>query len=186
MQKRPVRILQYLIGRAEDTRPTIRSRTGQKGPGMEYGVTPLEDVKRLSGLELMQGLIAGKFPAPPITRALDFTLDHAELGMAVFSGEGKFDHYNPLGTVHGGWIATLLDSCMGCAMHTTLKPGQGYTSLEFKVNFVRPVLDTTGRLRAEGRVIHTGARTGTAEGKLIDANGKLYAHATTTCLIFPI
>ncbi len=153
---------------------------------MDYGVTPLDEAKRISGLELIQGLISGKYPAPPIMRALDYTLDSAEFGVAVFSGDGKFDHYNPLGTVHGGWIATLLDSCMGCAMHTTLKAGQGYTSLEFKVNFVRPVLDTTGRLRAEGRVIHTGSRTGTAEGKLIDANGKLYAHATTTCLIFPI
>lgn len=153
---------------------------------MKYGVIPLEDVKTLSGLELMQGMLAGKFPAPPIARALDFTLDRAEPGVAVFSGEGKFDHYNPLGTVHGGWITTLLDSCMGCAMHTTLKPGHGYTSLEIKVNFVRPVLDTTGRLRAQGRVIHTGRRTGTAEGRLIDANGRLYAHGTTTCLIFPV
>ena len=153
---------------------------------MDFGVTPLEEVKRLSGLELIQGLAAGKYPTPPIMRALDYTLDRAEHGVAVFSGDAKFDHYNPLGTVHGGWIATLLDSCMGCAMHTTLKAGQGYTSLEFKVNFVRAVLESSGRMRAEGRVIYAGSRTGTAEGKLLDANGKLYAHATTTCLIFPI
>jgi len=153
---------------------------------MDYGVTPIEELRRLNGLEFMQGLIAGKYPAPPIMRALQFTLDKVEHGVAVFSGDAKYDHYNPIGTVHGGWVATLLDSCMGCAMHTTMKPGQGYTSLEIKVNFVRPVLDTTGRVTAEGRVIYTGSRTGTAEGKLTDANGKLLAHGTTTCLIFPI
>lgn len=153
---------------------------------MDYGVTPLEEIKRISGLELIQGMIAGKYPAPPIMRALDFTLDRAEHGVTVFSGDAKFDHYNPIGTVHGGWVATLLDSCMGCAMHTTLKPGQGYTSLEIKVNFVRALLDKTGRVTAEGRVIYAGSRTGTAEGKLLDANGKLLAHATTTCLIFPL
>jgi uncharacterized protein (TIGR00369 family) len=153
---------------------------------MAYGVTPLEEIKRISGLELMHGLIAGKYPAPPIMKALEFTLDRVEHGVAVFSGDAKFDYYNPIGTVHGGWIATLLDSCMGCAMHTTLKAGQGYTSLEIKVNFVRPVLDTTGRVTAEGRVLYAGSRTGTAEGKLTDAKGKVLAHATTTCLIFPI
>ena len=153
---------------------------------MDYGVTPIEELRRLNGLEFMQGLIAGEYPAPPIMRALQFTLDRVEHGVAVFSGEAKYDHYNPIGTVHGGWVATLLDSCMGCAMHTTMKPGQGYTSLEIKVNFVRPVLDKTGRVTAEGRVIYAGSRTGTAEGKLIDANGKLLAHGTTTCLIFPI
>lgn len=153
---------------------------------MDYGVTPLEEIKRISGLELMQGLLAGKYPAPPIMRSLQFTLDRVEHGVAVFSGDPTFDHYNPIGTVHGGWVATLLDSCMGCAMHTTLKPGQGYTSLEIKVNFVRPVLDRTGRVTAEGRVIYAGSRTGTAEGKLTDPSGKLLAHATTTCLIFPL
>ncbi|MBS0336234.1 MAG: PaaI family thioesterase [Proteobacteria bacterium] len=152
----------------------------------EVGVVPMEELRKLSGLELMHGLIAGKYPPPPIMRALDFTLDRVEHGVAVFSGDAKYDHYNPIGSVHGGWIATLLDSCMGCAMHTTLKPGQGYTSLEIKVNFVRAVLDTTGRVTAEGRVLYAGSRTGTAEGKLLDANGKLLAHGTTTCLIFPI
>ncbi len=139
---------------------------------------------RLTGLELMQGLVAGKYPSPPIMKALDFSLDRVGHGVAVFSGEGKFEHYNPIGSVHGGWIATLLDSCMGCAVHTTLKPGQGYTSLEIKVNFVRAVLDSSGRMTAEGRVIHAGKSTATAEGKLTDANGKLLAHGTTTCLIF--
>lgn len=152
----------------------------------KVGVVPLEEVKKLSGLELMQGLIAGKYPRPPIMHALGFMLDRVEHGVAIFSGDARFDYYNPIGTVHGGWIATLLDSCMGCAMHTTLKPGQGYTSLEIKVNFVRAVTDKTGRVTAEGRVVYAGSRTGTAEGKLMDANGKLLAHASTTCLIFPL
>jgi uncharacterized protein (TIGR00369 family) len=150
------------------------------------GVVPMDEVKKLSGLELMQGLIAGKYPRPPIMETLDFSLDRVEHGVAVFSGEARYDYYNPIGTVHGGWIATLLDSCMACAMHTTLKPGQGYTSLEIKVNFVRAVVDQTGRVTAEGRVIHAGSRTGTAEGKLLDANGKLLAHGTTTCMIFTL
>jgi uncharacterized protein (TIGR00369 family) len=148
------------------------------------GVVSMEEASQLGGLEFMQGIASGKYPIPPIAETMDFRLDEVAHGLAVFSGEGKFAHYNPLGTVHGGWIATLLDSCMGCAVHTTLKAGQGYTSLEIKVNFVRPVMDTTGRVRAEGRVIHVGRTTATAEGRLIDANGKLLAHGTTTCIIF--
>jgi uncharacterized protein (TIGR00369 family) len=148
------------------------------------GVVSMEEARKLSGLEFMQGIVSGKYPIPPIAETMDFTLDEVGPGLAIFSGEGKFAHYNPLGTVHGGWIATLLDSCMGCCVHTTLNPGQGYTSLEIKVNFVRPVLETSGRVRAEGRVIHVGRTTATAEGKLIDANGKLLAHGTTTCIIF--
>ena len=151
---------------------------------MEYGVVPRDELRRLGGLELMQGLVDGAYPWPPIMKTLDYSLDRVEHGVAVFSGEGKFEHYNPIGSVHGGWIATLLDSCMGCAVHTTLKPGQGYTSLEIKVNFVRAVLDTSGRMTAEGRVIHAGKSTATADGKLTDADGKLLAHSTTTCLIF--
>ena len=151
---------------------------------MEYGVVPRDELRRLGGLELMQGLVDGAYPWPPIMKTLDYSLDRVEHGVAVFSGEGKFEHYNPIGSVHGGWIATLLDSCMGCTVHTTLKPGQGYTSLEIKVNFVRAVLDTSGRMTAEGRVIHAGKSTATADGKLTDADGKLLAHSTTTCLIF--
>lgn len=158
--------------------------TSNPEPVMEYGVVPRDEIKRLSGLELMHGLIEGKYPWPPIMKALDYSLDRVEHGVAVFSGAGKFEHYNPIGSVHGGWVATLLDSCMGCAVHTTLKAGQGYTSLEIKVNFVRAVLDTSGRMTAEGRVIHVGKSTATAEGKLVDASGKLFAHGTTTCMIF--
>jgi len=148
-----------------------------------YGVFNLKEVAHMSGLDLLQAILDGKQPAPPIARTLNFRLSEIAAGRTVFTGTPSLDHYNPLGTVHGGYVATLLDSAMGCAVHTTLAPGQGYTTLELKVNFVRPVLDTSGELRAEGSVIHAGKRTATAESRLLDAAGKLYAHATTTCLI---
>ena len=149
-----------------------------------FGVVPMETMAAMSGLDFLSAISSGKLPPPPIADLIGFTLDEVAEGRAVFSGTPAFKHYNPLGSVHGGYAATLLDSCMGCAVHTTLKPGQGYTSLEIKVNFVRAVLDTSGRMTAEGRVIHAGKSTATAEGKLTDAKGKLLAHSTTTCMIF--
>ncbi len=151
-----------------------------------HGVTPLDQVKHLSGLDFMQGILEARFPSAPIMAALKFELVEVEHGRAIFEGEPEFAFYNPIGSVHGGYAATLLDSCMGCAVHTTLPPGQAYTTLEFKINFVRAMTDRTGRVRAEGRVIHPGSRVATAEGNLCDASGKLLAHATTTCMIFPI
>ena len=153
---------------------------------LPHGVTPLAQVKHLSGLEFMRGLIEGKYPPPPITAALKFALVEVEHGRAVFEGEPEFAFYNPIGMVHGGYAATLLDSCMGCAVHASLAAGQAYTTLEFKINFVRAITDKTGRVRAVGKVIHPGSRAATAEGHLYDARGKLLAHATTTCLVFPI
>ena len=104
----------------------------------------------------------------------------------MFAGEPNFDLYNPLGSVHGGYAATLLDSAMGCAVHSMLPAGTGYTTLEFKISFARPLSKDTGLLRAEGKVISVGKRVGTAEGRLVDMQGKLYAHGTTTCLIFQL
>ncbi|MBE0621024.1 MAG: PaaI family thioesterase [Burkholderiales bacterium] len=153
---------------------------------LPHGVTPLEEVKHLSGLEFMQGILEGRFPRAPITAALKFDLVEVEQGRAIFEGVPEFAFYNPISSVHGGYAATLLDSCMGCAVHTTLPAGQAYTTLEFKINFVRAMTEKTGRVRAEGRVIHPGNRAATAEGNLYDAGGKLLAHATTTCMIFPI
>jgi uncharacterized protein (TIGR00369 family) len=150
------------------------------------GVTPLEQVRALSGIEFMQGMLDGRFPQPPIAGASSMMLLHVERGVAVFQGTPDFRYYNPLGTVHGGWISTLLDSCLGCAIHTMLEAGQGYTTAELKINFVRPVLDNSGPLRAEGKVIHVGRQLATSEGRLTDESGKLYAHGTTTCLIFPM
>ena len=153
--------------------------------GPIYGVVPVETLLQLDGLSFVRGLIDGTFPAPPITQTLGFTLIEAEHGRAVFSGTPQMRHYNPIGTVHGGFAMTLLDSALGCAVHSTLSKGETYTTLEIKVNLVRPLTKDTGLVRAEGRIIHRGRTLGTAEGDIKDASGKLYAHASTTCMIFP-
>ena len=137
-----------------------------------------------SGLEIFRKMAAGEFPQPPIAETLDFRLAKIENGRAEFVGAPKSAFYNPLGTTHGGFIATLLDSAMACAIHSTLEAGKGSTSLEFKINFTRPIFEKTGQLTAIGETVNVGKQIATAEGKLIDANGKLYAHATTTCFIF--
>jgi uncharacterized protein (TIGR00369 family) len=147
------------------------------------GVVPIETLRSMSGLEFFEGVVAGKVPRPPMSAVLRFDFVSAEKGFVVFKGEPASDFYNPLGSVHGGWTATLLDSCMGCAVHSMLEAGQGYTTIEFKINFVRPITDETGTLFAEGRIINLGRTVATAEGRLVDPSGKLYAHATTTCFI---
>lgn len=151
-----------------------------------YGVLPADAPRDLSGLELMQGILAGRYPQAPICKVAHFRLAEVSEGLAVFTGTPMADFYNPLGTVHGGWISTLLDSCMSCAVHTAVPKGQAYTTVELKVNFVRPPLERTGPMRAEGRTIHVGGRIATAEGRLVDASGKLYAHGLVTCMIFPM
>jgi uncharacterized protein (TIGR00369 family) len=155
-------------------------------PQREIGLLTVEQLRALDGIELFQGIIAGKIPAPPITATLGFWLHQAEVGRVVFAGAPERRHYNPIGSVHGGFAATLLDSAMSCAVHTHLKKGFGYTTVEFKVNFVRAITDQTGTVYCEGKSINVGSRIGTAEGRITDAAGKLYAHGTTTCLIFPI
>ncbi len=131
-------------------------------------------------------MAAGELPQPPIARTLDFRLAKIEKGRATFVSAPKANYYNPSGTTHGGFIATLLDSAMASAIHSMLEAGKGSTSLEFKVNFVRPIFENTGTLEAVGEIINVGKKVATAEGKLIDENGKLYAHATTTCFIFDL
>ncbi len=153
---------------------------------VEVGVVPLEQARTLDGLTLFKGLLEGRFPAPPISKVLGFKVTEVEPGRVVFAYTPVFDHYNPLGTVHGGIAATLLDSVMGCCIHTMLKAGTGYTTVEIKVNYVRAMTDKTGPVRAEGKVINVGSRIGTSEGRLYDKDGKLLAHGTTTCLIFAI
>jgi uncharacterized protein (TIGR00369 family) len=139
---------------------------------------------KLSGLAFLQALVSGRIPKPPIAEALGFTLAEVSEGLAVFTVEPAEFHYNPIGVVHGGLAATLLDSAMACSVQTTLPTGKLYTTLELKVNLVRPITMKTGLLRAEGRLIHGGSRVATAEGRLVDLTGRLYAHGTTTCMIF--
>lgn len=143
-----------------------------------------ETGRGLSGIEYLQKIIAGELPRPPISALMNFGLVELGEGHAVFDVEPAEYHYNPIGIVHGGLAATLLDSAMGCAIHSKLPAGVGYTTLEIKVNFIRAMTAETGRVRCEAKLIHLGGRTATAEGRILDENGKLYAHGTTTCLIF--
>ena len=143
-----------------------------------------EAARGLTGFEFLRKVVSGELPRPPISALLNFRLAELDEGRAVFTVEPAEYHYNPIGVVHGGLAATLLDSAMGCAVHSVLPAGAGYTTLEIKVNYVRALTAETGLVRCEARVIHVGGRTATAEGKVLDAAGKLYAHATTTCLIF--
>ena len=149
-----------------------------------YGIATREQVAGKSGLELFKAMIAGELPAPPISQTLDFILVEAERGRVVFQGRPGFAHYNPMGIVHGGWFATLLDSALGCAVASILPAGKAYTTAELKVNYVRAVTTKVPLLRAVGTIIHAGSRMATAEGRLIGPDGKLYAHASTTCFIF--
>ncbi|MGE0875046.1 MAG: PaaI family thioesterase [Burkholderiales bacterium] len=139
--------------------------------------------RTLSGLEFLQAMIAGRIPPPPVANLLNMRLAEVHKGRAVFEIDLGEQHYNPIGVVHGGIAATLLDSAMGCAVQTTLEAGVAYTTLEIKVNMVRAVTLAAGTLSAVASVIHVGSRTATAEGRFVDAAGKLYAHATTTCII---
>ena len=145
---------------------------------------PRDRVVRLSGMQVFEAIFKGELPAPPIGETMDFIPVHMAPGVAIFQGKPLPRHYNPLGTVHGGWFCTLLDSAMGCAVHTTLPAGKGYTTLEVKVNMVRPLTDAVELVRAEGKVLHVGRQVATAEGRLVDAAGKVYGHATTTCMLF--
>ena len=151
-----------------------------------YGVVPIERARTMDGMTLFTEMPAGRLPAPPICKALGFWMSEVELGRVVFIYEPSHEHYNPLGSIHGGVAATLMDSVMGCCIHTTLKAGTGYTTVEIKVNYVRAMSDKTGPVKAEGKIINVGSRIATSEGRLVDASGKLLAHGTTTCLIFPI
>jgi uncharacterized protein (TIGR00369 family) len=151
----------------------------------KFGVVPMQTALSQDGLTFLNKLICGEYPAPPIAETLGFTLVAVEHGKAVFEGLPEFRHYNPLGTVHGGFAMTLLDSCLGCCIHTTLAAGEGYTTLEVKVNLVRAITKDTGPIIATGRLIHRGRTTATSEGDIRDRAGNLLAHGTTTCMIFP-
>ncbi|MDQ8726954.1 PaaI family thioesterase [Bradyrhizobium sp. LHD-71] len=151
-----------------------------------YDVVPPQVMASMTGLEFMQAVVDGKMPAPPITRAMEFLVTKVEKGYALAEAIPSFDYYNPIGTVHGGYAATLMDTVLGVSVHTMMDKGQGYTTLEFKISFIKAITKDTGPVRAEGRVLSAGRRAATAEAHLRDASGKLLAHATTTCLVFEI
>jgi uncharacterized protein (TIGR00369 family) len=151
-----------------------------------YGVVPAAIAKTMPGLQLLTEIMEGRLPAPPIQQGLDFRIVQVSMGHTAFAGTPKFEYYNPLGSVHGGYTAALLDSCMACAVHSTLEAGYSYATLEIKINYVRAITTDTGEVRAEGKVINSGRRIATAEGRLLDSAGKLYAHGTTTCLILAL
>ena len=161
-------------------------RAGMLAGGARAGVARPEQVAGLSGLQVMQKMLAGELPYPHIADTLDFSIVEVAVGRAVFQGAPQLKHYNPLGTVHGGWYATLLDSALGCAVHTTVPAGYAYTTAELGVNIVRAASSKTGPLRAIGQVIHSGRQLATAEARIVGPDGRLYAHATTTCLVFPV
>ncbi|MFF6827331.1 hotdog fold thioesterase [Streptomyces longwoodensis] len=143
-------------------------------------------VGRGSGLDFLRDVLAGRLPAPPISAALGFTLEEVEAGRAVFAMEPGEEHYNPIGSVHGGVYATLLDSAAGCAVQSVLPAGTGYTSLDLTLKFLRPITVDTGKVRAVGTVLHQGRRTALAQAELFDTTDRLLAHATSSCMLFPV
>jgi uncharacterized protein (TIGR00369 family) len=148
------------------------------------GIASPQQLQSKSGLQVMQAMLDGELPYPHIAATLDFSLIEVDKGRAVFQGTPQLAHYNPLGTVHGGWYATLLDSALGCAVQTMLGPGQGYTTAELGIHVVRAATVHSGPLRAIGQVLHAGRQLATAEARIVGADGKLYAHGSTTCLVF--
>jgi uncharacterized protein (TIGR00369 family) len=167
-----------VLARWEEDEAAVRGRLSAGG------VATLEQLTGLSGLQIFDAIFSGTLPSPPIGHTLGFVPIEIVEGRAVFQGRPNLAHYNPQGTVHGGWIATLLDSCVGCAVQSALPAGKTYTTAELKVNFVRPVTTKVALLRAEGKTIHVGSRMATADGRLMGADGKLYAHCSTTCFVF--
>jgi uncharacterized protein (TIGR00369 family) len=158
----------------------------QSSPNIEYGVTPPEVMASMAGVDFVRAIFDGKLPAPPIMQSIEPFDSTAEPGVVVMHSTPGFRHYNPIGSVHGGYAATLLDSAMGLSVHTMLPAGTGYTTLEFKISFIRGMTEETGAIRTEGRTLNVGRRTATAEARMTDAKGRLLAHATTTCLVFEI
>lgn len=152
--------------------------------GKTYGTVSAERRKEMSGLEFVQGLTDGTLPLNTIAQTLGYDVAEAAHGRVVVTALPNDTHLNPSGTVHGGFSATLLDSCMGLAIQSTLEQGTTQTTLEFKISLVRPITPETGPIRAEGLVLNRGRRIGTAEGRITDSDGRLLAHGTTTCLIF--
>lgn len=149
-----------------------------------YGVATPDQIAGMSGREVLEAMITGRLPAAPIARLMGFDLVDVGDGIAIFQGEPNADLLNPLGTVHGGWALTLIDSAGGCAAHSTLAPGFGYTTIETKANFARPITPNNGPIRAEGRVVTAGRRIIATEIRMIDTRDRIVAHGTSTLMIF--
>lgn len=152
--------------------------------GAGPGVASKEQIAGKTGLETMQAMLRGEIPYPPIGQTLSFYMMHVVEGQAVFQGEPKAGHFNPLGTIHGGFYASILDSALGCAVHSKLPVGRAYTTTQLSVNIVRALTTKIMRVRAIGDVLHFGRQVATAEAKLLGPDGTLYAHATCSCLVF--
>jgi uncharacterized protein (TIGR00369 family) len=150
-----------------------------------YGVADPGEVRQLSGREFLQAMMDGRLPAPAIMKTMSFWLTEIGDGFAVFEGDAGPHLLNPLGIVHGGWAMTLVDSAAGCAAHTLVPGGSSYTTIETKVNFSRPIAKDTGRVRAEGRAVGRGRRIISCEARVVDANGRLLAHGTSTLMVLP-
>jgi uncharacterized protein (TIGR00369 family) len=158
----------------------------ERRDGRGDGLIDLETMASMSGMEVLQKILRGELPTLPIAKTLGFSVTEVEEGRTVVISKPGIEHYNVIRTVHAGYTATLLDTCMACAVFSTLAKGTGFTTMEFKISLLRPITKDTGIVRAEGTILSRGRRGATAEGRLKDANGKLLAHATTTCLIFPL
>src|SRR3954467_366392 len=158
----------------------------KSAPPIEYGVTPTDIMASMPGIEFVRAIFEGKLPAPPIMQTIEPFDSTAEPGVVVMHSVPGFRHYNPIGSVHGGYAATLLDSVMGLAVHSVLPAGTGYTTLEFKISFIKGMTKDSGPVRSEGRTLNVGRRAATAEARITDSKGRLLAHATTTCLVFGI
>lgn len=155
----------------------------ENGKTHEIGALPKSAFATMTGLDIFERMMAGDLPAPPIMIHSNIRMKEFEEGRAVFTGLPAKEFLNPLGTVHGGWISTLIDTALSCAVHTTLKPGEYYTTTSLNVNMVRPLHPGSGEVVCEGRIVHRGSRLATSEGDLRDGKGKLIAHGTVSCMI---
>jgi uncharacterized protein (TIGR00369 family) len=153
---------------------------------IRYDVVDTQQMASMPGVDFVRKIFAGELPEPPIMENIAPFDCTADFGVVVLHSVPGFRHYNPIGSVHGGYAATLLDSAMGLAVHTALPPGSGYTTLEFKVSFIKGMTKDSGTVRTEGRTLNVGRRAATAEARITDSKGRLLAHATTTCLVFEI
>jgi uncharacterized protein (TIGR00369 family) len=155
-------------------------------PARHFGLLSRDRAGSLCGVDFLRGIMDGRYPAPPFSEVADVWPVSVEVGRIVFEAAPSARFYNPLGIVHGGWIALLLDTVMGCAVHSALQPGQAFATIDMTASFVRPVSERTGTLRAEGILLHLGSRMASAEGKLFDPAGRLVAHGSENCAITAI